>query len=184
MCLLWFCDGYTQKTKLIHAQVKQRLQPAPASLAAVQRWMGEHGVHWEHIKKTPAQDILEVPVSVGTAEQLLNTSYYRLTRGNHTILRSDSYTLPSSVALCVDMVGPTTTLPSPTGFVRTSQPDAGFTTPTSLRTLYGAAGTKGTAANNSFAVTGFLDQYFDPSDLAYFFKTYDKGVLQESDSII
>ena len=57
--------------------------------------------------------------------------------------------------------------------------DAAFTTPASLRKLYGATGVAAPASSSSsssLAVLGFLDQFFEPTDITYFFQKFDPAV--------
>ena len=124
----------------------------------------------------------------------------RRQRGSRqSVIRTARYTLPSSVAQHVDCVTPTTRLPS--AFAATAaasksttaastsassdetigdpQGDAAFTTPASLRTLYGATGVASppsSSSSSSLAVLGFLDQFFEPTDITYFFQNYDPAV--------
>jgi len=46
------------------------------------------------------------------------------------------------------------------------------TTPSSLRKLYSVDNVEGTSTKNRQAVTAFLEQYYKPTDLAYFYRKY------------
>jgi hypothetical protein len=155
---------------------------------------------------------------VKSAERLLQCEYYELTDPNgRTILRTPNITLDDEVWRHVDLLGPTIriqTLAEAPQSQRESEArasDATYSTPPSLRSMYGASdllvspSTNSSAPNcirlsvrpfrrsqpfergrrpprrrrnrwrSGFAVAGFLDQYFDPADVEYFFKSFDKA---------
>jgi len=155
--------------------MNQLLRPPTEARKAVVDWLASAGVNHSENR---AGDIIEATLPVHAVERLLQAEYYTLTHpvGGRSIKRTARYTLPANVARFVDAIGPTTRLPY-RPVPKTAEPSSfigSYTSPVSLRAQYGATGVKASSKNSSFAVLGFLDQYFDPKDLAYFFKTYDK----------
>ncbi len=170
--------------------ISELMRPPAEHLDAARAWLSNAGIDWSSVHANPSQDILELTVSVGTAEALLNVSYFTLQsidpHASFTSLtRCAPFELAYEIQGFIDTVGPTFRLPSPmrlklppihltdSNTTIATEPNAIYTTPPDLRSRYGATGLKSAATNNSFAVTGFLDQYFTASDIAYFFKTYD-----------
>ena len=156
--------------------------PAPQTTARVERWLSTAGIDLRKTRASAAGDIIEVYANVTTVEALLpGAKYYVLRHAKRglRILRTASHTLPTSIAGSVDFVAPTSRVPT---IKRTQTPrprDAAAATvgPPGLRARYGATGARAAAStNSSFAVVGFLDQYFDPTDITWFFNHYDKAV--------
>lgn len=154
------------------------LRPPAEATSALRVWLEDSGVHWDsQVTTNPAGDIIEVTLPVSNAERLLQAEYLALTAAQRTtpILRTGRYTLPATVARYIDTVGPTTRIPLRAMKVASSSASPSeYTTPASLRERYGATGVASTSTKNSFALCGFLDQYIDPKDMDYFYKTYDK----------
>jgi len=153
------------------------LRPSAEALDAVRFWLKENGVHWDtQVSLNPAEDILEVTLPIRDAEKLLQAEYHVLTAVNgKSLFRTGQYVLPAHVARYIDTVGPTTRIPlHPAKVASAASAGLTYTTPENLRERYGATGVASTSNKNSYAVCGFLDQYFDPKDVDYFFKSYDK----------
>jgi len=165
---------------LTFGEVNDLATPAPRSSAAVAAWLGAAGVPPSALRRTGAGDIVEAHVNVSTAEALLPGAQYRVlthaARPGLRLVRTARYALPASLVPHVDFVSPTTRVPALPPPLSSSAAAAPAVYPPGLRARYGATGVSSASANNSFAVVGFLDQYFDPADAAWFFSKYDAAV--------
>jgi tripeptidyl-peptidase-1 len=157
----------------VHAMVR----PKPEHVRAVHSFLAEHGVKGHVV--SPNSDFIRADVSVAQAERMFSgTEYHELAHSDvaHTIHRCLNYSLPAAVAAAVDFVAPTVHVPAPnkrtTQTVRGDDDDSN--TPKHLRSLY-KIDAEGTAPNNSMAVTAFLAQNYESSDLQNFWKTYCDG---------
>ena len=167
---------------LSNERVHQMIAPSQESVGAVVSFLDSHGVQ-EYKSMTPNSDFIVAEVTVEKAEELLApkgktyTAFYH--PEGHTVHRlrvsDDDLTLPENVRNAVDLVAPTSYVPS----VRTMRrdveaaesPNALFNTPKVLRNLYGVDA-EGKSGKYKQAVTGFLDQTFSESSLATFYKLF------------
>ena len=151
----------------------------PANPGAVERWLAGAGITASQRRSSPAGDILALFVNVSVAEKLLPSAQYvelkHAERGLR-IVRTAEFALPASLEGSVDFVAPTTRVPRVLAPLKRSAPAAETVAPPALRAMYGATRAKSRSPNNSFAVVGFLAQYFDPTDVAWFFSHYDRAV--------
>jgi len=153
--------------------------PSDQSVATVLDWLSMGGVNvTEDVEFSPSYDMAIVHIACGVVESLLQTSYfvYTHTATQRTALRTHRYSVPSTVAVHIDFIGPTVRLPHHTVFNPRplASPEAGVS-PSFLRTLYKVGSAKATNSNSSFALCGFLNQFVLPSDLQTFYKLFDSG---------
>lgn len=154
--------GQHLTNEAIHGMVA----PLSKDIDVVRNFAASYDVELEC--QTPNCDVLSGVASVATAENMLDCKYLALVAGERRIHRVESYSLPDDVAAVVDVVTPTTQVPRKK---RKFLSAADQNTPTTLRELYGVD-VVGQAPNNSMAVTAFLEQYYDESDLVQFWDTY------------
>jgi tripeptidyl-peptidase-1 len=161
-----------------YQELNKLMKPPSTRIQTIYKWLKTHGVFAASIRTNPAHDILEFDMTVRQAEVLLSTEYYQLKNGLSTIHRSPSLQLPTQVVHHIDIVGPTTHVPHATSFqpLKPLQSNAAFTTPPSLRLQYGIESTTSKTTNSSLGIVGFLDQHFDPKDIAYFWKHFDNKI--------
>lgn len=152
---------------LTNEAIHDMVAPLPGDLKVIRKWAASYDVELEC--QTPNCDVLAAVVTVAKAEQMLDCKYLALVHGERRVHRVESYSLPDDVAAVVDMVTPTTQVLSPRKRKFLSAADDN--TPTTLRELYGVD-VVGEAPENSMAVTAFLEQYYDQSDLTKFYDTY------------
>jgi tripeptidyl-peptidase-1 len=150
--------------------------PKRASINAVMAHLANHGVNGSCTSQSC--DFITCIMSVPTANRLLDAEYVEYVHASSSVrmLSTDRYSLPAQVASHVDFVSPTTRLPTIRSAIRkANQLDSfpGGNTPSSLRTLYSIGEVEGSGATKQ-AATGFLKQYFKPSDLQKFYKRYYK----------
>lgn len=110
------------------------------------------------------------------AEELLSIKLYEYSHvsKNMSIIRTPGpYYLPKSVADAVDFVGGVMRFPRSMKIL-TKRPTSLGVTPNSIKTTFGVPGNAtGQSSLNSQAVAQFLQQYYNPKDLAAF-QTYFK----------
>lgn len=87
-------------------EVEELVAPHPDSLSAVEEWLAENGI--PIASYSPARDWVHIKISVSTAEQLLETKYNVYThKDGDSVIRTESYSLPSHLHSHVDLVTPT-----------------------------------------------------------------------------
>lgn len=94
---------------LTAAELQHALQCPQAHMLEVLRWLGTTGVQ----APDPRGHVIEVPMTVGQAEDLLHTSYYVYTDGQREVIRTESYHVPKKLRDKVSFVTPTTNFPGP-----------------------------------------------------------------------
>jgi tripeptidyl-peptidase-1 len=184
---------------LSKAEVEALVAPHPESLDLVNDWLASHGIGEEDMIRSPAQDWVTVTVPVRLAEKMLDTTYHVWTHGasGESIVRTTSYSLPIHLHEHIEVVQPTTTFARLKGFKSTihsidkhtgqivTQSNAPVATTsgvsvdpscnstitvTCLKQLYNAVNVAPSATiNNSFAVTGYLEQFANFQDLQSFY---------------
>jgi len=154
-------------------EVNQLTAPAQADIDTVVSFLKEHGVNeWEFVS-----GFLRTTVPVEIAEKMLDTQYkeYIHNSDGHKVLRCSDYSLPEHVASVVDFVSPTVNFPATFSKPTAIQSDVAAAyqnTPTSLRTLYSVNATGSYNVKARQAVTAFLDEHYQESDLQTFYKEY------------
>lgn len=126
-------------------------------------------------------------VTVAQAEKMLGNGhkYQEIHhKDGHVLhrLRSQGYTLPFNVASAIDLVAPTTHVPTvrATKTKKTSitSPDGFLNVPSVLRKQYSMTDAdKGESTGRKQAVTGFLGQTYSESSLNSFYKLLCNGTL-------
>jgi len=173
-------DSPTYGDHLSQQAVSEMVAPDSASVQAVMDFLESHGATSQCA--SPNCDFVTATVSIAQANALLDANYqpYVHTAGP-TLFSTDAYSLPASVAPHVDFVAPTKRLPpinTPTAASAAGRKllgggGGGGNTPATLRTRYSIGSVEGTGATKQ-AATGFLNQYFKPSDLQKFYTNFYK----------
>jgi len=164
---------------LSNAAVASLVAPASESIDAVKLFISNHSAEWRCA--TPNCDFISCVVPISAANTMLSAEYKEYLHESGVKARvTNQYSLPDYLAPHVDFVAPATRLPVIRSAVqRDSASDrhllggAGGNTPSSLRTLYSIGSVEGTGATKQ-AATGFLGQYFKPTDLEQFYSKYYK----------
>lgn len=175
---------------LTSSTIHDLLKPKPEAIKAVRDWLHSNGVKTSNIKNlTPNQDFIQISVTVAMAEKLLSTTFYDyqntkypgmiVTRVNH---RQD-YTVPATVAKCLDFISPTKRFPSPLTVSVSKRnlhaldthaiKDLTLITPTVLHELYKVYNTEGTDSENKQGIASFIGEYYDDDDLESFWDLYN-----------
>lgn len=169
-------------------EVDRLVAPKSTDILAVLGWLHRNGVDMDEIEATGNSDFLTIPTTVAVAERLLQAEYYTFTHkiaSKFNVLRigDGSYTLPADVASAVDFVSPSVRFPSIRQLTvrRPANPDIGVT-PSFLRKLYKVGDATGMASNNNQSVAQFLGQYYSPSDLQTFFKSFSPSEVGKTPS--
>uniref|UniRef100_A0A8B9N974 Tripeptidyl-peptidase 1 n=1 Tax=Accipiter nisus TaxID=211598 RepID=A0A8B9N974_9AVES len=183
-------------------QVRDLVQPSPATLMAVLKWLQGHGV--ETCRSVTTLDFLECRMPASTAERLLpGAEFHRYVKGQHSVVRSPlSYAVPEELAEHIDFVGGLHRFPAERKVVNRAWAKretesrqhyggrAAFhlgVTPSILRKRYNMTGGDiGLLPNNSQACAQFLEQYFHQADLAEFMQLFGSsfGHRSEVDQVI
>jgi tripeptidyl-peptidase-1 len=173
---------------LTREEMYDLVKPRQAHIDAVHTFLNRFGV--TGVEVTP--DMITAEVSVAVAEQMLAPAGHKYQEVKHATgptvhrLRSRGYSLPKEVADAVDLVAPTTFVPtirtrkvvaksssSLSSSSSSSSPDALFNTPKVLRSLYHVGDTDvGKEGKFKQAVTGFLGQTYSEGSLAAFYKYF------------
>jgi len=148
----------------------------------VMGYLQKHGATGR--KVTPNGDMISVTVPVSTAEKILATRYHVLQHqeSNHTVHRAlHGYRLPESIGASVDFVSPTVHIPGAQSVPTIKAEQSYKNVPKTLRELYSmedpsGAEIVGSADKNKMAVTAFLKQFYDQSDLQQFWSSYCSGI--------
>ncbi|XP_064297752.1 tripeptidyl-peptidase 1 isoform X1 [Phalacrocorax carbo] len=169
-------------------QVRNLVQPSPATLMAVLKWLQGHGV--EKCRSVMTLDFLECRMPASTAERLLpGAEFHHYVKGQRSVVRSPlPYTVPEELAEHVDFVGGLHRFPAERKVVSRawakketeSGQDYGGraafhlgVTPSIIRKRYNMTGEDiGLLPNNSQACAQFLEQYFHQADLAEFMQLF------------
>jgi len=185
-------------------EVNALVAPTDQHVSQVLHWLRSAGIDTSAgLSRTPNSDMLRVRCTVEQAEALLHTEYFEYSHPERAdsaapLLRAMRYHVPAYLDGIIDVVGPTVRFPSlPTlrqskGAAHWAQeakqslnkaglrasgaaapPSCSSTTPACLKSLYSVNDYKA-SKNTSVGVTGYLEQFIAPSDLAKFFQTFDK----------
>ncbi|XP_053791774.1 tripeptidyl-peptidase 1 [Vidua chalybeata] len=167
-------------------QVRDLVQPSPATLMTVLKWLQGHGV--EDCWSVTTLDFLECHLPASTAERLLpGAEFHRYVQGQLSLVRSPlPYTVPAELAKHLDFVGGMHRFPterkavSRAGARKDPQLARALfhlgVTPAVLRQRYNmTGGDVGLLPNNSQACAQFLEQYFHQADLAEFMQLFGSG---------
>ena len=180
-------------------EVNSLTAPQPQHVSQILQWLEQAGITTEEISRTPNSDMMTVTCTVKQAEALLHAEYYEFahTELSQQLLRTLRYHVPSYLTDMIDVIGPTVRFPSTATLAKARKVsslqsvrkshrigggaaatvngaavDCSSTTPACLKAQYSVNDYKA-SSNTSVAVTGFLEQFISPTDLASFFTTYD-----------
>ncbi|NXS14465.1 TPP1 peptidase, partial [Neodrepanis coruscans] len=164
-------------------QVRDLVQPSPATLMTVLKWLQGHGV--ENCRSVTTLDFLECQLPASMAERLLpGAEFHRYVQGQRSLVRSPlPYSVPAELVEHLDFVGGMHRFPVERVAVSrakakkdTGAVGASFhlgVTPAILRQRYNMTGVHvGLLPNNSQACAQFLEQYFHQADVAEFMKLF------------
>ncbi|NXA43660.1 TPP1 peptidase, partial [Eudromia elegans] len=169
-------------------QVRELVQPSPAALMTVLKWLQGHGVG--SCSSVSTLDFLECRMPASTAERLLpGAEFHRYVKGRHSVVRSPlPYSVPEELAEHIDFVGGLHRFPAERKVVSRAwakkeleprQHHGGKVafhlgvTPSIIRKRYNmTGGDVGVLANNSQACAQFLEQYFHQADVAEFMQLF------------
>nr|XP_009680681.1 PREDICTED: protocadherin-16 [Struthio camelus australis] len=170
-------------------QVRDLIQPSPATLMSVLKWLQGHGVG--SCRSVSTLDFLECRMPVSTAEQLLpGAEFHRYVKGRRSVVRSPlPYTIPKELAEHIDFVGGLHRFPAERKVIsrawtkkdkESRQHHRGGrvafhlgVTPFIIRKRYNMTGGDiGLLPNNSQACAQFLEQYFHQADVAEFMQLF------------
>jgi tripeptidyl-peptidase-1 len=187
-------------------EVESHIRPHDDALAAVDEWLESHDIDLNHsVSRSDAKDwvILDAPVRL--VEKLLNTSYsvWQHSSGQN-IVRTTQYHLPAQLHRHIDVIQPTTSFSLFKSQKVTYAPDIhedkpslvnsggkalaangnrvniscnSTITPSCLYDLYGVHYNGSAHTKNSIGTTGFLENYFNLTDLNAFYKAYVPAAL-------
>ncbi|KAF8165634.1 peptidase S8/S53 domain-containing protein [Crassisporium funariophilum] len=91
-------------------EVDALVTPHPESIESVNDWLATFGIMEEDIIRSPAKDWVTLKVPVSLVEKMLDTTYHVWKHegsGDH-LVRTTSYSLPSSLHDHIDVIQPTT----------------------------------------------------------------------------
>jgi len=166
---------------LSNDEVHALTAPKVGDVSAVMEFLLEYGVVGR--RATPNSDMITAKVPINLAERMLSAKYVQLTHtsGLKVHRAPGGYSLPEKVASAVDFVGPVVHVPGVSSPSKPLSADRLNVTsqenvPLTLRQLYNVGDTIGQAADNKFAVTAFLKQYYDESALKDYWSTYCTGI--------
>lgn len=167
-------------------EVSSLVRPTELTQKVVRRWLQSHGVM--NCLTVRTRDFLQCSMTAEVAEKLLpGSKFHRYIRDDHSLVRSSApYSVHDDVHQHLDFVGGLHRLPpkgqdlrkvSPNRKQRWSRMGVHLgVTPSILRARYNLTATDvGTAQNNSQAVAQFLEQYFNPADLAEFMGIFGRS---------
>ncbi|XP_015136410.2 tripeptidyl-peptidase 1 [Gallus gallus] len=169
-------------------QLRDVVQPSPATLMAVLKWLQSHGV--EDCRSVATLDFLECRMPVSTAERLLpGAEFHRYVKGQRSVIRSPQpYVVPEELAEHIDFVGGLHRFPAERSVVSRAWAKEGMESrgqraafhlgvmPSVIRKRYNMTREDiGVLPNNSQACAQFLEQYFHQADLAVFMKLFGSG---------
>lgn len=167
-------------------EVSSLVRPTELTQKVVRRWLQSHGV--TNCLTVRTRDFLQCSMTAEVAEKLLpGSKFHRYIRDDHSLVRSSApYSVHDDVHQHLDFVGGLHRLPpkgqdlrkvSPNRKQRWSRMGVHLgVTPSILRARYNLTATDvGTAQNNSQAVAQFLEQYFNPADLAEFMGIFGRS---------
>lgn len=178
---------------LTSEQVHQMIAPLQADVDLVMAHFAQHNIKAECVTSN-CDWIVAKSVSVTDAEALVGggAKYQELHHEDgHVIhrLRTKGYQLPANLAAAVDLVAPTTHVPTIRATaqkIKPASPDGFVNVPSVLRAQYSLTDADvGASTGRKQAVTGFLGQTFSESSLAAFYKELCNGTIpcgQEKDA--
>ncbi|KZP29310.1 family S53 protease [Athelia psychrophila] len=167
---------------LSKAEVEKYVQPTNATQSAVTSFLESHGV--THTKLSSAGDWLGFTVPVATANEMFaaNFSAFKRSGSSETLIRTLSYSIPTSLTGHIEGVIPTTSFTVHSGgggaLTASSQQQGQASnvsascnttiTPACIQAMYGLPTDSATQSGNGLAVAGFIGFWPQKTDLAAF----------------
>ncbi|KAF7318724.1 Peptidase S53 domain-containing protein [Mycena chlorophos] len=184
-------------------RVASTFAPSRESEDAVRGWLVGAGIAPERVEVAKGRKWVQVDVSVGEAEELLQTEYFVFEDG--AIGEWKRLTIPASLAAHVEVITPTVqakrvgssiqrrsestnkaphpafdqsaAVQVPSHFPASLANCSTLFTPACYQTLYNFHYTPTSTSKNSFAVVEFTPQTFIPSDLDLFFGNFSPALV-------
>ncbi|KAK5111709.1 hypothetical protein LTR85_011754 [Meristemomyces frigidus] len=167
---------------LTAAELSDALQAPQAPMLGVLGWVSKTGVKVANTRG----HVVEASMTIGQAEELLNTSYYVYSDGSRDVIRTEAYHVPHQLRERVSFVTPTTNFPPPrreAGPVsrtvgrralsgRGTCGSGDDTTPACIRQLYDIDYTA-QPNRTTFAVYATEAASYSPSDTQHFLRKYN-----------
>ncbi|KAJ7831016.1 family S53 protease [Mycena olivaceomarginata] len=152
-------------------EVNAFLAPTTDAAAAVQAWLGSHGL--VATKSSSAGDWLSLTLPVSKANEILSAKYetFEHTASGKTYARTLSYSLPAEVADHVAAVHPASTFNNPVSvkpILSSPKPTSNLASSPSTASPRPPA----TESSNSIAVAGFIEQFANSADLKSFLNSF------------
>ena len=162
-------------------EIAKYVHGRPESVRAVVETLLSAGVARERIDFTLGRDFAVTFARVQQIEAVFSADFYEYRHqalDDYKIVKSESYTLPTSLQGHVDFVFGITEFPQkPRLFAKKSaNSDSLGVNPQSLAKDYNTSGYISTNPQNSQAVVGFLLEYYNPKDLERFQTKYELPV--------
>lgn len=167
------------------AEVNHFVAPAASAVEEVHSWLHSNGLEGKNMSF--ASDYLTVDLTVGEAQDLLETTYHEFTDANgRVVIRTEGYSLPEVVSEALDFIAPTVQFPGAHAWAHkvahvkeeedlpAVQETYSYIYPSELQSMYSVPSDAvgGGLTNNSQAITGFLDEMYCESDLQSFYKKF------------
>ena len=182
-------------------EVNKLIRPSDETLNLVRSWLADQGIQGDKIRLSPAEDWINVPLSVEEVEQLLDTKYSSFQHEDGSIaVRAPSWSLPKHLHDHIETIQPTNSffhpLPRRKTFKIADEDfdlplssqlytvpaaedgiskvcNASLVTPLCLRTLYKTIDYEVQSEDdNKVGLTDYLGETNVQSDMDLFLKTY------------
>lgn len=169
--------------------LNELVAPSQDTVEAVNNWLTSNGIDPSNCQRSEAGDWLYVHLPLRKVESMLQAKYHTFAyeETGETIIRSLSWSLPTSLQAHIEVIAPTTSFSLsrpmqifsrdqvPIQIPDFIQPESRLSpgicnetaiTPDCLRHLYGTSDYVPSASHrNGLGITGYLDQYPSHSDL-------------------
>ncbi|KZT71792.1 subtilisin-like protein [Daedalea quercina L-15889] len=167
-------------------EVEAYMTPSNEATSAVNTWLNENGVQATVL--SAAGDWLSVRMPVSQANDLLDADFSVFThpKTGKQAIRTLTYSIPTDLAGHLSLVHPTVSFPNPYGYMPIMNfSSSGFTpeadtgpcnvdaiTPACLQWLYGIPTAPAKSGGNHLAVTGYIEEWPQRTDLVTFLTDY------------
>ncbi|KAI4854550.1 subtilisin-like protein [Aureobasidium sp. EXF-8845] len=192
------------------ADVHNLTSPEAESSSLVIEWLAENDIQEHTLDFSPSGDWVSFQLTIGEAEDLLATQYHVFRDEGTSVVRTNEWSLPAHLHNHIDCIQPTTSyfgasakaqsrnnrpldvLSNPSVSLHSRQEDnllsklqracnISDVTPACLRTLYGFDNYEIKAADrNSMALTNYLRQFNNRSDISLFMSQYRPDIPQDA----
>lgn len=192
-----FHERYGQH--LSKAEVDELIKPSEEALELIHEWLLDHDIEHGELQYSAAKDFIKLSLPVAEVERLLDTKYSVFEHVDGTrLVRTPEYSLPVHLHEHVSVITPTNQflksdpmskdikvktdfktyplpalVPEPSNASVAAACNFSLVTPTCLRTIYGTINyTAQAAGENKMALTDYLGEVNDRSDIAKFLSLY------------